>query len=1511
MNTHFNKACFVCLFCFFAKVTTAQTFTFSNAGASGTEGPTQTQIDSSYTATNLAGDVTINTRGIQEWIVPFSGIYKIEVWGAKGGTGKYSGSTTNSGLGAYLSGQFELSSGNTLKILVGQSGQNQTNNSNNAGGGGGGGGTFVIKGTDTPLIIAGGGGGGGGRAGQHGVNASFISSGTQTSNNSGTPGSNGQGGSGGGETWGSGGGGGFTSNGGNGGSPATGGFSFSNGGVGGSTKSMYAAIGGFGGGGGVAYSGGGGGGYSGGAGGISSEPYGGGGGGGSFNSGSNQESSSGHNIDHGKVVITFINTAYEFTNAGAIGREGPTQSEINTAYQGTNLENNVTVQTRGIQEWSVPFSGTYKIEVFGASGGDSTLGTAGKGASMSGNFTFNESQLLKIIPGQKGKSNSNHGGGGGGGSFVVNAIDSSLLIAAGGGGGAGGYLETTINPHLQDGKDAVSETSGTDAQTQGPGSGFTSLGQGGSSGSGGTGGVSNHPGGGGAGFLTDGMLGQNTAGYHAFAGVSFSNGFIGGDGRGKPDGGFGGGGSATWGGGGGGGYSGGGGGVWTHPGGADWGHGGGGGGSFNSGIDQNNTSGVNIGHGKIIITFLGNENAAPVISQGTGPVSKVISEDTFIILSPSELNATDADTNASQLSWSILTSPSHGSAIADGNGTSPQTFIYQPNANYHGSDSFSVMVSDGDKNDSITFNLTINQINDSPVISGDFNSTINTGTIASGDINASDPDGLADGSYFAVTQNPLHGSAAIDQTDGNWTYIPQSDFFGDDNFTVTITDDLNQTTTSLINIVVTQTASILYTFTNAGATGNVGPTQSQINLSYINTSLEGSVTIATQGFQEWTVPATGNYIIEAFGASGGSSSNSNRLGGKGAKIKGTFSLTEGTILKLVVGQEGTEGTYSGNKDYGGGGGTFVMQPPYNNTSALLIAAGGGGGAAGSLSTSGNLLGIDASSTQTGMSGASNNGGIGGSNGSGGAVSSGNAGAGAGFLANGGGSMTNAQGKTITNGALGGYNNLNSGIGGFGGGGGGWHYGGHGGGGGGFSGGGTGGNGYYGGGGGGSYNSGIDQDNISGLNTGHGKIIITLLGSFTTNETPSISQGAGPISKVTSEDLLTTWVSGELNATDIDTNSAQLAWSLLVAPSHGTAIVDGNGTSPPTFTYQPDANYHGSDSFSVMVSDGDANDSITINLTINPVDDPAIISGDFNQTIHINGVASGDLNASDIDGLNDGSYYTIFQNPSNGTASIHETDGNWTYSPNQDFSGTETFAVSITDDLNQSYIQIIGIVINEALQPAIYTFTNAGATGRTGPTQSSVNLSYAGTNLENNVLINTQGIQEWIVPATGSYFIEVHGASGGDGGSSASQNQDTNGDYSGGLGAKMSGYFSLESGEKLFLLVGQQGLSYFNYNGGGGGGTFVAKGSQLINATPLIVAGGGGGGGIQYNQDATTSESGLDAKTNNGPNSTGGSNGQGGQGAHLKARVVAVDFMGMDMVLSTINHTMAFLLETVD
>ena len=49
-----------------------------------------------------------------------------------------------------------------------------------------------------------------------------------------------------------------------------------------------------------------------------------------------------------------------------------------------------------------------------------------------------------------------------------------------------------------------------------------------------------------------------------------------------------------------------------------------------------------------------------------------------------------------------------------------------------------------------------------------------------------------------------------------------------------------------------------YLFTNCSATGKSGPTQSQVNSTYTSgNTLNGSVTINTQGIQEWTVPSSG------------------------------------------------------------------------------------------------------------------------------------------------------------------------------------------------------------------------------------------------------------------------------------------------------------------------------------------------------------------------------------------------------------------------------------------------------------------------------------------------------------------------------------------------------------------------------------------------------------------------------------------------------------------------------
>ena len=305
---------------------------------------------------------------------------------------------------------------------------------------------------------------------------------------------------------------------------------------------------------------------------------------------------------------------------------------------------------------------------------------------------------------------------------------------------------------------------------------------------------------------------------------------------------------------------------------------------------------------------------------------------------------------------------------------------------------------------------------------------------------------------------------------------------------LTVTNAVGCSTSLSQSMVVSLCQPFSQTFTPCGATGRFGPSQSQCNSTY------GSGVVAVNGgIQEWTVPSTGTYRIEAAGAEGGrgktnsTSAYSSGIPGRGAVMIGEFSLSQGTVLRMAVGQRGGEATTSPQKGGGGGGGTFVVLA--NNTP--LIIAGGGGG-------SGRYSGDNGGSGTTSQSGTAGNGtgGAGGTSGGGGAVTSCQyaGGSGAGFSGNG---INKNSGHPLSflNGATGAsisdqWSDGNEG--GFGGGGGTGPHGGAGGGG--YSGGGGGGdincgtNG--GGGGGGSFNSGANPSNTSGLNAAPGYIIIT-------------------------------------------------------------------------------------------------------------------------------------------------------------------------------------------------------------------------------------------------------------------------------------------------------------------------------------------------------------------------------------------------------------------------------------
>lgn len=135
-----------------------------------------------------------------------------------------------------------------------------------------------------------------------------------------------------------------------------------------------------------------------------------------------------------------------------------------------------------------------------------------------------------------------------------------------------------------------------------------------------------------------------------------------------------------------------------------------------------------------------------------------------------------------------------------------------------------------------------------------------------------------------------------------------------------------------------------YTFTNSGATGKAGPTSAQLRSTATEPWASNSsryLNVNSTGIQLFTVPKTGNYTITAAGAMGGGANLS--VGGKGRIATGTFSLTQGETLKIVVGQAGKE-VFNNVASWGGtgGGGSFVVCELNNE---LLVAGGGGGGAA--------------------------------------------------------------------------------------------------------------------------------------------------------------------------------------------------------------------------------------------------------------------------------------------------------------------------------------------------------------------------------------------------------------------------------------------------------------------------------------------------------------------------------------------------------------------------------------
>ncbi|MEJ0074051.1 MAG: VCBS domain-containing protein [Alphaproteobacteria bacterium] len=104
------------------------------------------------------------------------------------------------------------------------------------------------------------------------------------------------------------------------------------------------------------------------------------------------------------------------------------------------------------------------------------------------------------------------------------------------------------------------------------------------------------------------------------------------------------------------------------------------------------------------------------------------------------------------------------------------------------------------------------------------------------------------------------------------------------------------------------------------------------------------------------------------------------------------------------------------------------------------------------------------------------------------------------------------------------------------------------------------------------------------------------------------------------------IHGALIATDVD--SASLAYSRVAQAAHGTVTINMNGT----FSYTPDADFNGIDSFTFKANDGFADSNVaTVNIVVAPVDDAPAMGGNTAAiSVPENTTAVTTVHATDVD-----------------------------------------------------------------------------------------------------------------------------------------------------------------------------------------------------------------------------------------------------------------------------------------
>lgn len=613
-------------------------------------------------------------------------------------------------------------------------------------------------------------------------------------------------------------------------------------------------------------------------------------------------------------------------------------------------------------------------------------------------------------------------------------------------------------------------------------------------------------------------------------------------------------------------------------------------------------------------------NTAPIASNG----SVTTSEDTA---HSGQLPASDEDSDP--LNYTIVSTPSKGSVqITD---SSSGSFTYTPNANLNGSDSFTFKVNDGtvDSN-TATMTVTISAVNDAPTSTGSSLSTTEDNAV-SDQLSGSDIDG--DTLSFSIGSNGTKGTAAItDSSTGAFTYTPLPNANGSDSFTFTVSDGTVSSSAATVNVSI---SAVNDAPTASNSTLTVNEDSSKSGVLNANDPDGDSLTYSITGNGSKGNAVITNSSTGAFTYTPGSNENGND--------SFTFRVNDGSLNSSNATVNVTIAA--------------VNDPPTASNSAITVDEDS------NISSQLNANDIDGDSLTFSI------------------VSN--------------GSKGNA---VITNSSSGAFTYTPS-------------------------------------------------NNQSGSDTFTFKVHDGTIDSLAASVSVTISPVNDPPTANNASITLNenSVASGQLTGTDLDGDP--LTYSRVANGSKGNAVIN---PSTGAFTYTPNQDANGSDSFSFAVNDGTVTSATAmVNVTINPVNSIPVASGSLFLTDE-DTAYNGQLSGTDGDG--DSLTYAIVTNGTLGTATVtNASNGSFTYTPNENASGSDSFTFRVFDGSVYSGPAMVQVTIS-----GINDIPVANGAGITIDEDTVYTGQLTATDAENDTLTfslvtnGTKGVATITDSSTGAY-----------------------------------------------------------------------------------------------------------------------------------------------------------------